>query len=1657
MAKKRIRPTSKSYGLTTINYIKSRIAVPRTEEENQSNFIVRELAQNADDVKAKSLVLRFQSDALYAANDGDPFEVINYDAIMDILSGTKEFDKDTTGNFGSGFVTVFRLTNHPEIHSNGNSIVIDPVRQKWFEHDDKNCPINFDSHDTPFDDTKDKNGVLFRFPWRKLRQAEEAYAPIEESSESEIMPFINSNDWPRWDKQIIREIYDDLKKYIHDVLLCCQHLERITLVWSYKEQESFQVVRDFTLTRMLDEIGSVKEGNCCHIKKFSTSFRELKWQGNPKKYSYYIIHDYVRKNGKQLHIFKRRNNEVDIGYVVPGTAQEIRRNNVVLLFPLYDFDERVSNASTVYKYATIPLPGRTPNKFIFSGHFFPMEDRKGVDVMGHGGKTKQWYMAIMRTIAYLFKEKFSDQLEHVMHLDIEDREKQKITLNSLPGAPISEWMRTEANIAEWEELDQLIVDTINSENWILFDGDWYNIDISYVVDSDLEYDVVTVFNSIPIWNGKKDERSGDIVNHTNYEKYLHTILTEDRFTEDYFEACMNEFSPSSYGFDDPDTKGISKDELELLLKYCESKKTDSDFRLIPDAGGILRKKGEFRIFPNDIRDVVGSIIPIHHLIHEDFRSDSQNIQNTNNEEILEYIDEKYRELANGVDLDEIDEKSHPMIDEEFHKALSKVLHYLYKVKGFHLSILGNYFFIPYEKDNCIRLGKPNTTDKGIRGEKYQRDWIFGSKTDNVPGLSDRVKDKIKLFSIIFSDDKYLSDLEKELGILGLIDRRKRKDGPTNFVRHFITNKYGSLFDDAVLADFLKIDGMKNKNKTIQKEKLILLDALPVYFTRKKTESGTGVDRQSMSMVPCLYDQQGNWFPAGDFCISSTPELEFHKYKTLDERFLVWGDDTLYALGAEIKPTLEVMLDTITETVKKKKLAKDDRRGLVDTFLHLVLHERGYNNYSVEFNEIKWVPVRDGSLSRPQDAYWPSSYNLEILGDSYPQLLDIRVATPSVLASYKTTNNLGIETDAALKANVTELGIKASAEHSVLIDIIELCMTNGTAPPPKIFLEIAKHFEENQLMDYHLGYYHDGNWHESQHFVIVEDKEKFDSFLSKIVIPFDEDKHKKYLRCIGVKDYIKPAQILFYLDTHKDTIMDDWPLFNQLWNIIEQWYESLQLEDIQEYSSRSIYLIDNQYVCPEDMILFDMDIDSINIGNNQYAVSKNTIKNHELALKEFGARHENNIGDDIDDIIESFIDHYDEKDVNDAEYGVFMELLRIAKENDAVIPDLKLLGKDGDYYNFISAEACYIDDDSRSKLFLDSLYILDPNFPIELHDFVMKHGTKSTEKSIKIIRTNIRPSETREYADQEIRLRMMGDALQHKYGHPFEWLQNITVKQTDFLEVVYSLSNEERSSNEQAYTSFQDDDSPIFITFPATNELFKELTKLICRKNSDTIEGYTDEEFNEFEFIIAHMLRTNPIEWTNHIAGYVPTTTDILPFDVVYLERPEYRQGYAKTRQYFRSCYSGCQICGDPTPLSKGPHPETCESVNAIVSKMGGFVNDDPGNYEIGGCLYLCPRHQVIMKRGLIGIPSLATAFNFRKKKITENARIKEVKKHLAKAKSGIDFQKEYEQINCDVWQINPATSEYEDVRLEMDITPKHYNEMLEWIQKYLVEHLARMN
>ncbi|MHA2024050.1 MAG: hypothetical protein ACTSWQ_10360, partial [Candidatus Thorarchaeota archaeon] len=783
----------------------------------------------------------------------------------------------------------------------------------------------------------------------------------------------------------------------------------------------------------------------------------------------------------------------------------------------------------------------------------------------------------------------------------------------------------------------------------------------------------------------------------------------------------------------------------------------------------------------------------------------------------------------------------------------------------------------------------------------------------------------------------------------------------------------------------------------------------------------------------------------------------------------WNNITLNALGVETKPSLKRMYETITKTLEKKRIPKKYFRGLVDTFLHLVHNKREYSeddeDYEMKFTSLAWIPTLDGELSEPDEVFWPSERNLDLLGESHPKLMDISLATPSIVDKFDIAENGGIENSGEQERTVRALGVKTAPSAEELIDVIRSCMYDETEPPASVFSEVAKSFDENKLVAEELGYFYDDEWYDSDCFVIIGSKQKVDSIISEIAIPILEEKDKNYLRCIGVTSSVMPSRVLYYLSTNQDKLMDDWSLFTELWDILEESNEELTEELKEEYSSRGIYLIGGQSVAPEDIITFDDDIGTLQIDGNTHAVSRKLINNHLMALTELGARSEKEMEENIKEVILSFSKFHKKNDIDPDYYSFFMKLLWIATKRDVFIDDLMIPVReetDDEYYVLKPTDTCYLDDDPKSLLFFDlyfdKLYILDHDFPPELHKYVLQSGVTSIKNTIKVLYTSIGSEENREYPDQQQRLRMMGAALEHKYDFNFEWLMKIEVRQTDFLEVTYILDDEEKTTSRQQAYFASGDGWPLYITFPATKEVFNHITDILYdRIYSNWQDELDDENLESIRHEIDYMLRTNPIEWKNVIEGFTPANTDILPLDIVYLENPEYRSGYAKTRQYFKAHYSGCQICGTPTPLSRDQHPETCESVNAIVSRLGGLVNDDPGDYEIGACLYLCPKHQVMLRRGLIGIPNLGHAFNFRKSRATELSRIKALRKEIEEEKSSVDLDDDdFVRVNYEIWEFDPEVSKYGDKIDEMDFTTKHYHAMFDWVERYLKTRLRRL-
>jgi hypothetical protein len=115
-----------------------------------------ELIQNADDVKdnqgnpgASKIIFDVCDDALYVENDG-VFREIDFERMQKVSWGDKREEAGTTGAFGIGFISVYQVTDSPEIFSSG---------QHWKFHPE--APEN----ERIVEEHVETQHTLFRLPW----------------------------------------------------------------------------------------------------------------------------------------------------------------------------------------------------------------------------------------------------------------------------------------------------------------------------------------------------------------------------------------------------------------------------------------------------------------------------------------------------------------------------------------------------------------------------------------------------------------------------------------------------------------------------------------------------------------------------------------------------------------------------------------------------------------------------------------------------------------------------------------------------------------------------------------------------------------------------------------------------------------------------------------------------------------------------------------------------------------------------------------------------------------------------------------------------------------------------------------------------------------------------------------------------------------------------------------------------------------------------------------------------------------------------------------------------------------------------------------------------------------------------------------------------
>lgn len=134
---------TRGYSISKVNFIRQALA-----GYGGDTAIASEMIQNADDAQASLISFHFTEQALIVRNDS-VFTEKDFDSITEIAKGEKAPETGKIGTWGTGFLSVFHITDAPELRSSGEYIVFDPT-------------IN----DLPVYKTDIIDSTEFRLPWR---------------------------------------------------------------------------------------------------------------------------------------------------------------------------------------------------------------------------------------------------------------------------------------------------------------------------------------------------------------------------------------------------------------------------------------------------------------------------------------------------------------------------------------------------------------------------------------------------------------------------------------------------------------------------------------------------------------------------------------------------------------------------------------------------------------------------------------------------------------------------------------------------------------------------------------------------------------------------------------------------------------------------------------------------------------------------------------------------------------------------------------------------------------------------------------------------------------------------------------------------------------------------------------------------------------------------------------------------------------------------------------------------------------------------------------------------------------------------------------------------------------------------------------------------
>jgi hypothetical protein len=1677
--------SDKVIGLKLIDFIKTRIQVTEPED-NRSRFIFRELIQNADDKQAEILVLRFEDDALYVANDGKAFTTNSngdFDKISRILGRHQAEDKEATGHFGSGFQTVYAITNSPEVHSSGHSRRMNPYTNEW----DQNFVGLFFERKSPYVTQPDKKGVLFRLPWRDDKAAQEIIRGEK--------VWEDGTYWPRWQKKERKELFEDLKSYILHAIICCRFLKTIRLIWHEQNSDfqnpylGFQVIRNFQLKGNETErntkycIGTIYQGEITPNEwtgenSWNESFQLEKWKWNEpiQVFRYLIGENTVSENGDQVFLVKKPDHIIAVTPTYYPSDKVLKRGDIFVLFPLFEQNLESSSDKGAFLYSVIPLPTRGKNKFIFSGHFQPSEDRKDVDVDGQNGVFGIWYQHVMISILRLYADLFTILLEQIQSRKIELENNQQIIFNALPGDSLSEWMRPgKENRNEWTLKSKALFNELLAsliEKPILYsNGKWIKPSEAYWANDDLEKKVFEIMGH--------DVYTKQFTEHPNFKNILSERLEKQKIDNakfnfiwgQFFEHNKNQRGNLWYGQTLPNKKLLDRETIEVLIRFClyEQKPIEIQNKMIvPGRDGVLRRIRDYPLLKPNYQFLF-EILPDSDSIHDDFiapqlieKHKELLVDYRNEDQVIYLLDDLFRTQQPGIQN----------LTATHHQILSKFLRTLVDSPEWGpKESLKDRRFIPYKQGDNVNVGTLNVekTISGthwISGEKiernYERESIYGMQLNPVPGLTDEVESKIKFLWLVDCGKEEIARIENKLGFIKLM---AVKDNPSNFVRHFLSAQHGSLFEDLILKNFTGLTEPDQLNQ----QKRQFLKALRIYYKSEK-EGERYLTREDMSKVPCFYDETGEWHPAGKFVLHIKPELGIFGIKSLHSDFNDWPEKTLLAIGVEES----LKCSKIIETIKTFAEEKDNHRKELQAILSWLITSnvaigKEFRD-DVELSERSWVPTTDGAFKNPKVVLIPTSENKLILGEDFEDFLDLTLS--NIIIEDK---DFAQETS---KKQIDSIGIRSKPSLEILLLVLKKKREQNKPPPKNLFEALDKEIRADTekskriMMDDRYGYFYDNKWTDSWNIKIMDPTSIPKELQGMLKIMPARSPHEEYLLADGAKTQLCPNDILKPMASKKILIS------LELWDQLRELESQIDVDDAENFGKLNIYPINDKLFAPSK-IIYEEKSGFIGEGpiGNWYILGPDLASRHKSILGRLGAKNAKALTfSDIFELLKSQKEMKAQLDLSTV--SKILRLIKLLSEsNFGTFPSQPLWPAECDgEFAWKKPQECYfrdalsIPEEFKHKLNFIALKI-DQKVEGQLRNYALKSGTKSFKESL----TKLGKIEYSDYIEDENSPRfynVLAKALNQyfnsaKYADKFAWLNNAKTRISDTIKVSYVIENIKANMNKAALVEFR---NSYWVVSIANREPKGFVLEQLSEEIADTclIQGFPESSLDELRNILYKLLTNEINEWKYSVPDFEPTIEEEIivnpvvnstnrkrtitdpeinqPEDIVELTEV-FREnnfetnvaGYISTRDQLSSWYNYCQICGRQTPGDE-TGDKTYETLKRIFTRTGGRYTGENQDYDVNNSLLLCPTHQVLWIRKLVRFSELEKPTPDLKEKI-----LQKIKEENGDQES-IPFR-------CEVFEgeRDPKTGKVhrEWVRKEITFKPEHYRGFLKTLIDYL--------